>query len=283
MTSRISLYARAMRVKHSWSYILLVAGSIFFVSRFFSLPVSLGQSARILVVMMLYFLYSFCSNNFFDKGVDRLDPIKRGRNPYAAGDVSGEEMISMNVLLLSAMFLLAWIWFPGQLLLLAVLTLDITLYSRYLKRKPVVDLASHFIWIFGFFLFPALALGLRADTALSLWPLFLGLSNLTILEWNQVFDLEIDERAGIITTAVYFGKKVSKSISYASIFMILAFIIWFSNDLRDLLPLTAIPILVLITFRIRGEDVGRWADWAILTYAILAGAMAFLFPQMGSF
>jgi 4-hydroxybenzoate polyprenyltransferase len=269
MLSKPFLCIKTMRPKDSSFYIFIPTYSILSISILFAIPISIFQSLQIITVMGLFSLYSFCSNNLFDKKIDEINPLKRIKNPYSSGDISKREIVLINAVLLALMFLLTYLWFPGYLLLLFLFVANITLYSRYFKRMPVMDLFTHFIWVFSFFLFPALILGIPAHIILLSTVAFLGISNLAVLEANQFLDLESDSKAGIRSTVLVFGKRISKMVSYASNILIIASIFGFSLIFSTPLPLMFIPLSCLTFFRIRKNSfLGSSYERISLSYII---------------
>jgi len=214
-----------MRLRDSLSYVFSSIASVFLISMLFNITITFAQFLQIITVMTLFSLYSFCSNNLFDKEIDKVNPIKKNKNPYSSGEISKKGIILINAFLLISMFLLTYLWFPNTLLFLFLFTVNVTLYSRYFKRLPIIDLVSHFIWIFSFFLFPALIMGLPLNIIPIFAIAFLGISNHNELDGNQLPDLESDRKAGIRSTSVFFGKRVARIISYASIFLFIVAII----------------------------------------------------------
>ena len=274
MVSRISLYISAMRPKDSATYLPITIGAMFLGWIFFSVPVSVVQFVQVLAVMSVYSLFSLCSNNFFDRKADAINRKKISKNPYAAGNVSRNEMIFLNMLLITAMFAMVYAWLYSLLVPLALFALNMVLYTKYFKKMPVLDLVSHFIGYFSFFLFPALVMGLGPDVMLIFSLAFIAMSNLATLEGNQNMDIESDRRAGIRSTTVVFGRKISRMISYCSVILIFVFIGGFSLVLGSLLPCLLLPLAVLTLMRTMNSDfMGKNYDKAYFAYVVLLGLM----------
>jgi len=252
---KLFLYFRTLRPIDSAVCILISLVTAIGISFLFGLPLTLDIFVKIFIIITISSFYAFASNNFFDKKIDSQNNIKDKRNP-SRGLLLKQEMIGIISILFIFWFLFTYIWFPSLLPIVLLVMIDVTLYSKYFKLLPIVDLASHFISVFYLFLFPALVLNLPTNIILIGAIGFFGISNLGELN-NQFLDFEFDKKSKIKTTAVFFGKKVSKIISYISIILVLVSIIWISIILNRFLPLVFSPLLAINILRIKNNFLGE--------------------------
>ncbi len=128
-------------------------------------PDVLLDTAVALVSFVLASSGTYLLNDVHDIDHDRLHPRKRHR-PIARGDVPVSVATAIGVwLLLVAVLLPALTGYHGLAACIASYTLLTSLYSRWLKHEPVVDLAV----VAAGFLLRTMAGGLAAGLALSPW------------------------------------------------------------------------------------------------------------------
>jgi decaprenyl-phosphate phosphoribosyltransferase len=128
-------------------------------------PDVLLDTAVALVAFLLASSGTYVLNDLVDADADRLHPTKRFR-PIARGDLPvGLARVVGVVLLLAAVLVPALGGYYTLALCIASYVLLTSLYSRWLKHEPVVDLAVVAVG----FLLRAMAGGLAAGLALSPW------------------------------------------------------------------------------------------------------------------
>ena len=149
---KLFLYFRTLRPIDSAVCILISLVTAIGISFLFGLPLTLDIFVKIFIIITISSFYAFASNNFFDKKIDSQNNIKDKRNPFSRGLLLKQEMIGIISILFIFWFLFTYIWFPSLLPIVLLVMIDVTLYSKYFKLLPIVDLASHFISVFYLFL-----------------------------------------------------------------------------------------------------------------------------------
>jgi len=268
MDARLTLYIKTLRITDSSYEIFETIGSILLIFLFFSLDISLVQAIEVIVLMSLFSFYSFASNNYFDKNIDKDNPLKKTKNPYSRGEISKKEILGINGILLVLLFALGSLWFPQLLPILIVIVVNVTLYSRYFKRMPILDLVSHFIAVYSFFIFPAIVMGLPIEWLLIAALALLGISNVSELD-NQKIDYETDKKSGVRSTVVAFGKRNTRIISAVSYGLIFFSILSVSFLLASIVPMLFIPLLFMhIMYSRNRHFLGKRFQMIFLGYII---------------
>jgi decaprenyl-phosphate phosphoribosyltransferase len=128
-------------------------------------PDVLLDTAVAFVAFVLASSGTYLLNDVHDRDHDRLHPRKRTR-PIARGDVPSALATGVGVaLLVAAVALPALTGYHALAVCLASYVVLTSMYSRWLKHEPVVDLAV----VAGGFLLRAMAGGLAAGIPLSPW------------------------------------------------------------------------------------------------------------------
>jgi 4-hydroxybenzoate polyprenyltransferase len=173
----------------------------------------------ILVVNMLAAGAGFVVNEVEDAPADALHPLKRRRNPVAAGRLSRRAGLAVAAAFQGVALLLSALLGPAVLavsLVSAVLGWAYSWRSIRLKAMPVVDLLEHSWGLAGQqFALTYLALGGNAWNVV--WPVLVALMLVSMYGqfYNELHDIETDRRAGIRTTAVAIGARPSRWLMYA--------------------------------------------------------------------
>ncbi len=172
----------------------------------------------ILLVNMLAAGFGFVINEVEDAPADMLHPLKRRRNPIAAGRLSRRAGLAVAIALggiaLGLSALLGWAVFVISLVSL-VLAWAYSWRSIRLKAMPLVDLLEHSWGLAGQqFVLTYLALGGEAWHVV--WPVLAALMLVSMYGqfYNELHDLETDRRAGIRTTAVFIGQRAARVLMY---------------------------------------------------------------------
>ncbi len=190
------------------------------------LPVGVLAFFQIVIVCTLFSIYSFASNNHFDRLADRHNPAKLSRNPVAAGRISPEKSAMSSFALAGAVLLLSALWFMQVLPLALAALANITLYNSVFKRRPLFDLASHAVWTASFVLLPMAAVGAPLYLLLPFAFFMLVGSNVAELG-NQIQDYHADRSAGVATTAVRYGLGFARALFLLSLAGVAASILLF--------------------------------------------------------
>ncbi|MER3545473.1 MAG: hypothetical protein C4311_12970 [Chloroflexota bacterium] len=176
---------------------------------------------RLLVILLVNMLaagFGFVINEVEDAPADALHPLKRRRNPVAAGRLSRRAGLAIASVLggvaLGLSALLGWAVFAISLVSL-VLAWAYSWRSIRLKAMPIVDLLEHSWGLAGQqFVLTYLALGGEAWHVV--WPVLAALMLVSMYGqfYNELHDLETDRRAGIRTTAVFIGPRPARVLMY---------------------------------------------------------------------
>ncbi len=277
MVSKLRSYIKVMRPEEASYLVFGSIGTILFLSIWLSIPVNLLQGTQIVILMTIFSLFGFCINNFFDKDADRMNPLKKNKNPFSHSEVSKSEIIAINSVLFASLFILIYLWFQSYFLLIAVFTANVILYSSHFKKIPLIDLFSHFLLFFPFFLFPALVLGISSDLIFVSAITFFGISNIGELN-NQYRDLKYDKKADLKTTLTVLGKDAYNIIYSVSTFLIFASILSISVYLNSILPLIFLPLICLnLTRKIKNDFLGNHYDriFLVCTITIIASLFSY--------
>ena len=251
MTSKLSLYIKSTRPEGALFYTFITVCTIIAAPSLFGVSSSLIQSVQMIIIIGLFSLYGFCSNNFFDKEIDSINPVKKNVNPYSTGDISKTEIVIINLLLIFSVISATYIWFPVHLTVITLSIFAVSIYSAYLKRIPILDLISHFTCVFPFFVFPALVMGISTYKIIIMSLMIFGVSNITELAENQTGDREYDRKTGVMSTTVVFGESISRQISYLSVLLIACVILVFWYVFTNLWMILFIPAVLISVFRIK--------------------------------
>ena len=212
-----------------------------------------------IISLSFYLGFAFSINNCFDALSDSINPIKKGKNPIARGELNFKKAYIVSILL----SLLGIVWniiFIGNLGALAIYLSLITLAYFYsapplrLKSKPPFDLISHGLF-FGVLIY---YYGLVFHYVRGLYDIKLMVMLMSIFTYstllnlrNHIEDYEGDSKAGIKTTAVYLG--LARSLRLLSILihlhmMLLALVI--NVVLEYTLIFILYPLFFVLSFTI---------------------------------
>lgn len=172
----------------------------------------------VLLVNLLSVASGFVVNEVEDAPVDALHPSKRRRNPIASDRLSRQTGLTMAAAL--AVLSLVLCAFLGPLpFAINAISLGIgwaySWRSIRLKAILVVDLLVHGWELAGLqFVLTYVALGGSAWAAV--WPVMAAMMLVSMYGqfYNELHDLETDRRAGIYTTAVAIGPRLSRGLMY---------------------------------------------------------------------
>jgi 4-hydroxybenzoate polyprenyltransferase len=169
---RGALYLRIMRPQH---WILFTTLFVFVAS-----PGFRPELALVLPAVFFQQAFLFGANDYWDREVDSINPLKKKRNVVASGELSLSECRGVLFLIfgLGLFFsaLLGWAAAGLAALFLAV-SYAYTAPPFRLKGRIVWDLVSHGFVVFSFpFLFTTVALGLYSGRNLVMYLLFIFLS-----------------------------------------------------------------------------------------------------------
>lgn len=171
------------------------------------------------LISLLFLIYVWGINDFYDAPFDSLDPIKSTRNYFCSDHFENNPLKGYLVLIipvgssLICSFLLGFDIFLIFFIFLIIGHFYSAPPLRF-KEKPFLDFITHGFYVGGFFFF----LGGRIMSTTSVLltqPLFLLLFSLSIIDgaWiqfnSQLIDFEIDKVGDQSTTSLFIGKKKS--------------------------------------------------------------------------
>lgn len=193
--------------------------------------------------------FCFVLNALADKDVDkfhngRSKDMNLAYQPLVTGEITEKEVLYLSMVFLFSSLLFAWL--TGLLFFLLILIVDVLgyLYSMppmRLKTKPVTDILCN-----------ALAAGIIFAAGLSI-----GGTNISVVMISGAFivacvfyiptvvtDYEFDKKAGLVTSAVFFGSKKLLQAMYP--LTAVATLIWLTIFLTSGLELRVLALLVII-------------------------------------
>ncbi|MHA2224647.1 MAG: UbiA family prenyltransferase [Candidatus Hodarchaeales archaeon] len=184
------------------------------------------------LISLLFLIYVWGINDFYDAPFDSLDPIKRSRNYFCSDHFENNPLKGYLVLIIplgSSLVCSLLLGFEIFLIFFIVLIIG-HFYSApplRFKEKPFFDFVTHGFYVGGFFFFLGGSI-VSTTSVLLIQPLFLLLFNLSVIDgaWiqfnSQIFDFEIDEAGDQSTTSLFLGKKKSLWILRILLFLMLS-------------------------------------------------------------
>lgn len=211
----IKAMIKNLRIKHSLILFSVTIFTVFVLIFLYGIQIGIYKIIEIFLVMLFYAFYSFSLNNYFDRNVDRNNPIKIKFNPIASGELSEKSSLFLNTFLALSVLLMSFFWFPNTFLLMILAILTVSLYSYKMKQKPLLDIVFHGLSFLTYFIFPAILFNLKPDLLIIGSLITFSTSNMIEIG-NQLEDYESDRKSNILTTVGKFGKKASKHICFFS-------------------------------------------------------------------
>ncbi|ASJ03244.1 4-hydroxybenzoate polyprenyltransferase [Thermococcus profundus] len=222
MTS-VSAIVRNLRPLEGRAYIGLIGLAILMNAKW----VSLDKALLAFTAGVLFVWYAFSINNCFDVDTDSLNPDKVKKNPIASGELSFAGGLTLSIVLSLLGVLIASKTNPVMFAIYVLMTALATIYSAppRLKARPIIDVLSHGLFFGGLpFLYGASIDG-RISSIEALIALSVTLYSFALELRNHLGDYESDLKAGLKTTPVVLGKKVSEKLvvtfSWASIILLM--------------------------------------------------------------
>ncbi len=262
----------------------------------FLLPFSVGfglgvtSDTNLLHVVFAFvsfsFWMSFCFvvNAIGDKDVDkfhngRSKDMNLAHQPLVTGEVTGKAAFSLSIMVFSCSLLSAWVVNP--LFFALILFVDILGYIYSVpptrcKTKPVGDILCN-----------ALAAGAAFVAGLSIgganmnFFMILGAPIMGAICYvpTVVTDYEFDKKAGLKTSAVFFGpKKVLRTLYLLSaLLMGVELIVFFTSNLElkvlaVLMVVYAVAIALVSNIKLREERLYIHENWILVPFALISSA-----------
>lgn len=216
------------------------------------------------------FLYGV--NDYYDFEEDKKNPKKEG---YEHRVVDKERNDLSKIVLYSFLFFVVAIMLNFELTQLILLVVFVYLSYAYsakpvrFKARPILDFSSNALYFI-----PGLIGYHQASGMLPGWEIILSLFLWTSAMhlFSAIPDIKYDREAGIITTAVKFGKKISLSLCFifwagfaGILFIRIPIYLWII-----LLVYPIIPLLILIFPKINIKKIYK-------IYPYMTGIIGFVF------
>lgn len=215
-------YRKLLRISDARGYLLLALFGFLLAKGFLF---SLKDIAVFWAIIFLLLGFGFSINDCFDQREDKIDKTKK--NPLVSKEIRFRRALTFSFFLAGLGLILSGIYGLEVFLLCltgVLLTLFYSAPPLRLKSRPLFDLIAHGFFAGAFIFFLPL---LFFKTQLNLFYYLLAFSAFyfsVILELrNEYEDYEIDEAAGVKTTAHILGYQKTKiSLRYLAAFYPLA-------------------------------------------------------------
>jgi 4-hydroxybenzoate polyprenyltransferase len=236
------------------------------------------------IAFIFWMSFCFVLNAVGDKDVDkfhtgRSKDMNLAYQPLVTGEVTEKKALYLSIMFF--IFSLLFAWLVNSLFFLLILIVDVLGYiysmppTRF-KTKPIGDilcntLAGGTIFIAG------LSIGGTNMDPLAILGVFIIASNFYIP--TVITDYEFDRKAGLTTSAVFFGPKKLLQMMYllTAIAVIIWLIVFLINNL-ELKVLALLVIIYIIVFtlasnaKLKGERLNIHENWILVPFALMSAA-----------
>jgi len=236
------------------------------------------------IAFIFWMSFCFVLNAVGDKDVDkfhtgRSKDMNLAYQPLVTGEVTEKKALYLSMMFF--IFSLLFAWLVNSLFFLLILIVDVLGYiysmppTRF-KTKPIGDilcntLAGGTIFIAG------LSIGGTNMDPLAILGVFIIASNFYIP--TVITDYEFDRKAGLTTSAVFFGPKKLLQMMYllTAIAVIIWLIVFLINNL-ELKVLALLVIIYIIVFtlasnaKLKGERLNIHENWILVPFALMSAA-----------
>ncbi len=236
------------------------------------------------IAFIFWMSFCFVLNAVGDKDVDkfhtgRSKDMNLAYQPLVTGEVTEKKALYLSMMFF--IFSLLFAWLVNSLFFLLILIVDVLGYiysmppTRF-KTKPIGDilcntLAGGTIFIAG------LSIGGTNMNPLAILGVFIIASNFYIP--TVITDYEFDRKAGLTTSAVFFGPKKLLQMMYllTAIAVIIWLIVFLINNL-ELKVLALLVIIYIIVFtlasnaKLKGERLNIHENWILVPFALMSAA-----------
>lgn len=233
-------------------------------------------------VFIFWMSFSFILNAIADKKVDkfhdgRSKDMNLANQPIVTGEISIKTAFFLGILFLSLSLIFAWFISPLFFILTILINLIGLIYSippLRLKTKPIGDILCNAFAAVGIFTAGLSFNEKNMDFLVIFGTLILAA---TFYIPTVVTDYEFDKKAGLTTSAVYFGAK--KMLKIMLILAILNIIIWLiifiiSNLEFKLLALISIIYTIIFSsasnLKIKNERLFLHENWILIPFPIIS-------------
>ncbi len=236
------------------------------------------------IAFIFWMSFCFVLNAVGDKDVDkfhngRSKDMNLAYQPLVTGEVTEKKALYLSIMFF--IFSLLFAWLVNSLFFLLILIVDVLGYiysmppTRF-KTKPIGDilcntLAGGTIFIAG------LSIGGTNMNPLAILGVFIVASNFYIP--TVITDHEFDKKAGLTTSAVFFGPKKLLQMMYllTAIAVIIWLIVFLINNL-ELKVLALLVIIYIIAFtlasnaKLKEERLNIHENWILVPFALMSAA-----------
>ena len=236
------------------------------------------------IAFIFWMSFCFVLNAVGDKDVDkfhngRSKDMNLAYQPLVTGEVTEKKALYLSIMFFIFSILFAWL--VNSLFFLLILIVDVLGYiysmppTRF-KTKPIGDilcntLAGGTIFIAG------LSIGGTNMNPLAILGVFIVASNFYIP--TVITDHEFDKKAGLTTSAVFFGPKKLLQMMYllTAIAVIIWLIVFLINNL-ELKVLALLVIIYIIAFtlasnaKLKEERLNIHENWILVPFALMSAA-----------
>jgi len=236
------------------------------------------------IAFIFWMSFCFVLNAVGDKDVDkfhngRSKDMNLAYQPLVTGEVTEKKALYLSIMFF--IFSLLFAWLVNSLFFLLILIVDVLGYiysmppTRF-KTKPIGDilcntLAGGAIFIAG------LSIGGTNMNPLAILGVFIVASNFYIP--TVITDHEFDKKAGLTTSAVFFGPKKLLQMMYllTAIAVIIWLIVFLINNL-ELKVLALLVIIYIIAFtlasnaKLKEERLNIHENWILVPFALMSAA-----------
>lgn len=234
------------------------------------------------IAFISWMSFSFLVNAIADKEVDRFhDGRSKDMNlsfqPLVTGEVSEKEALYLSVIFLFTSLLFAWLVNPFFLLLIFIVDIFGYVYSMppfRFKTKPIVDILCNALSA-GVVYIAGLSIGGANMDLIMILGVFIMASTFYIP--TVVTDYSFDKKAGLNTSAVFFGPKKILKVMYlltAIILLIGIIVLLISNLELKVLALLIIFYSFVFTiasnYKLKGGRLYLHANWILIPFALIS-------------
>ena len=225
---------------------------------------------------------SFVVNAIADKEVDKLHDgrskdMNLAHQPLVTGEITEKEALCLSAIFLFFSLLFAWLISPFFFLLILIADVLGYVYSMppmRFKTKPMGDILCNALSA-GLIYVAGLSIGGANMDPIMILGIFIMASNFYIP--TVVTDHEFDKKAGLKTSAVFFGPKKILQAMYlltAVVIIIGLTVLLISNLELKILALLVIIYTIVFTLasnvKLKGERLYLHANWILVPFAIIS-------------
>lgn len=187
--------------------------------------------------------FTLASGNIVNDIYDvEIDKINRSSRPLPSGKISCKEALALYFIFLLLSLILSWFINLPAFIIVIITTLILFLYSKYLKRIPLVGNLTVAFLTGLVFIYGGIAVG---NYKAAIIPAFFAfLINLIREIVKDMQDVEGDKKSGVVSFPIKYGFKKSKILSF--VVSVLLFLFTFYPFLIQLYKIEYFIIVMVI-------------------------------------